>query len=136
MNYEIKLKNGIGNILFGMPVEDVVKLIGEPDEVENFENALEAPTTLLHYGDSLRLFFEDESPTLQCIDISDDSATLFGHKIFDMDEREIVRLMVDNGFYEQDADEEAWGERRISFGEGNVDFFFDNGDLSAIVYGK
>jgi hypothetical protein len=44
--------------------------------------------------------------------------------------------MVDNGFYEQDADEEAWGERRISFGEGNVDFFFDNGDLSAIVYGK
>ncbi|MBP5327190.1 MAG: hypothetical protein J6Y98_04685 [Bacteroidales bacterium] len=136
MNYEIKLRNGIGDILFGMPVEDVVQLMGEPDEVENFENALEAPTTLLHYGDNLRLFFEDESPTLQCIDISDESATLFGNKIFDMNEREIVRMMVDNGYYEQDADEEAWGERRISFGEGNVDFFFDNGNLSAIVYGK
>ena len=44
--------------------------------------------------------------------------------------------MIQNNYYEQDADEEAWGERRISFGEGNVDFFLEGDELIAIVYGK
>ena len=51
--------------------------------------------------------------------------TLFGQPIFDLEEKEIVKLMVDNNYFEQDVDIEAWGERRISFNEGNIDFFFE-----------
>ena len=137
MDYTIKIKEGLGDIRFGMPVEKVVELLGNAEEVENMENAVDETTTILHYDNGdLTLFFEGENPMLQCIDISSDESILFGEKVFERDEEEIVRLLVGNGYYEQDADDEAWGERRITFNEGNIDFFFDSGDLVAIVYGN
>lgn len=137
MKYEIKLKEGLGDIRFDMPVEEVVSLMGEAEEVESMDNATDETTTILHYEEgSLSLFFEGENPTLQCIDISIEESTLFGKPVFNLTEKEIVELMIQNNYYEQDADEEAWGERRISFGEGNVDFFLEGDELIAIVYGK
>ena len=136
MEYTINIKKGLGEIEFGMPVEQVVALLGNADDVESMDNAADETTTILHYEDGgITLFFEGENPALECIDISVEDATLFGEKIFDMDEKEIVQLMVKNNFFEQDADEEAWGERRISFNEGNIDFFFDGDELLAVVYG-
>lgn len=137
MEHIIKIKEGMGNIRFDMPVEEVVELLGAADEVETMDNALDETTTILHYYDgALSLFFEGDSPTLQCIDTSLEDCELFGEKIFDKNEKEIVQLMVKNKYYEQDADEEAWGERRISFGEANIDFFFEKDELLALVYGK
>jgi len=133
----INIKKGFGDICFGMPVEDVVAMLGEADEVESVENALDEPTTILHYKDGdLNLFFEGDNPSLQCIDLAIDDSTLFGRSIFDMSEKEIVNLMVDNNYCEEDVDDEAWGERRVSFGEANVDFFFDEGELVSVVYGS
>lgn len=137
MKYDIKIKEGLGDIHFDMPIEEVVAVLGEPDEVETVDNATDETTTLLHYDDGdLTIFFEGESPTLQCIDISKTDSMLFGKPIFEFNEKEIVQLMVSNNYFEQDADEEAWGERRISFGEGNIDFFLEDDELVAIVYGK
>lgn len=137
MEYSIEIKKGLGSVLFGMPVEEVVALLGEAEEVECVDNAADETTTILHYEDgALTLFFEGENPTLECIDLSVDNATLFGNNVFDMNEKEIVRLMVKNNYFEQDADEEAWGERRISFGEGNIDFFFEDDELLAVVFGS
>lgn len=136
MEHIINIKKGLGDIVFNTPVEEIVAMLGEADEVESMENALDEPTTILHYFDGeLTLFFEGDSPTLQCIDSSIEDTTLFGESIFDMSEKDIVRLMVDNGYCEEDADDEAWGERRVSFGEANVDFFFDEGELSSVVWG-
>lgn len=137
MEYSIEIKKGLGSVLFGMPVEEVVALLGEAEEVECVDNAADETTTILHYEDgALTLFFEGENPTLECIDLSVDNATLFGNNVFDMNEKEIVQLMVKNNHFEQDADEEAWGERRISFGEGNIDFFFEDDELLAVVFGS
>ena len=136
MQHLINFREGLDDIFFGMPVEDVVAKLGDADEVESVENALDEPTTILHYEDGcLTFFFEGNSPTLQCIDISLDDSMLFGQPVFELSEKDIVRLMVDHGYCEEDADEEAWGERRVSFGEANVDFFFDAGDLVSIVWG-
>lgn len=137
MEQVIKIKEGLGNIRFDMPVEEVVSILGEAEEVESVENALDEPTTILHYNDGLlTLFFEGENPVLSCIDTSDESCTLFGADIFEMDEKSIVSLMVKNEYFEQDIEEEAWGERRITFSEGNIDFFFEKDELLAVVYGK
>ena len=77
MEYTINIKEGLGDVRFGMPVEEVVVLLGEAEEVESMENAADEPTTILHYNDGLlTLFFEGENPVLQCIDISDEDATL------------------------------------------------------------
>ena len=132
---DIQPRKGIGELLFDMPIEDIVAIMGKADEVESIENAADVPTTVLHY-DGLTLFCEGEDPVLSCIDIDNDGCTLFGKQIFDMNEKEIVRLMVDNHYYEQDVDDEDWGERRISFAEGNIDFFFEDDELMSVIIGK
>lgn len=136
MELTIKVKQGVGDLQFKMPVEEVVALLGKADEVENIDNAADEPTTVLRYNDlGLTLFFEGENPQLACIDVCNEDFTLFGNDVFDMDERQIVELMVKNGYSEQDVDEEDWGERRVSFPEGNIDFFMDEGELASIVMG-
>lgn len=136
MNLSILPKQGLGDLRFDMPIEDVVHLLGNADEVESIDNAADETTTVLHYEDGLTLFCEGENPVLSCIDISNEEATLFGKKVFDLAEKEIVRLMVDNQYFEQDADMEDWGERRISFPEGNIDFYFEDGELTSVIIGK
>lgn len=136
MDLTIKLKEGLGDIKFGMPIEDIVKMMGTADEVENIDNAADESTTVLRYNDlGLTLFCEGENPTLACIDIANEECTLFGEAIFDMNERDLVALMVKNDITEQDVDEEDWGERRITFNEGNIDFYYDNGELISIILG-
>lgn len=136
MEMNILIKEGVGDIRFKMPVEEVVTLIGTADEVENIENAADEPTTVLRYPDKgLTLFFEGENPELACIDISNGDCTLFGSKVFDLDERALVQMMVANHYEEQDVDDEDWGERRVSFPQGNVDFYFDEGELVSIILG-
>lgn len=136
MEQDIYIHKGLGNLLFQMPVEEVVTLLGNADDVENIDNAADEPTTVLHYNDlGLTLFFEGENPTLACIDTCNEEATLFGTDIFNLDERSIVKLMVQNNYTEQDANQEDWGERRISFPEANIDFYFDEGGLVSIILG-
>ena len=113
MEMNIELKKGIGTIQFGMPVEEIVATLGTADEVESIDN-----------------------PALSCIDVANDDCTLFGEPVFDLDERAIVRLMVSHDITEEDADEEDWGERRITFPQANVDFYFDQGDLVSIILGQ
>ena len=137
MDLTIHIKQGIGDIRFRMPVEEVVALLGTADEVENIDNAADEPTTVLRYNDlGLTLFFENNNPQLACIDIANEDCTLFGEEVFDLDERAIVQLMVKNNYAEQDADEEDWGERRITFPEGNIDFYYDEGELVSIIIGQ
>ncbi len=119
-----------------MPVEEIITVFGNADEVEEIDNAADEPTTVLHYNElGITLFCEDENPMLACIDVDNEDCTLFGKKVFDMTERDIVKLMVSNNYTEQDADEEDWGERRISFPEANIDFYFDKGELTSIILG-
>lgn len=137
MNLTINIKQGLGDVRFNMPVEEVVALLGNADEVENIDTAADEPTTVLRYNNhGITLFFEGENPVLACIDVSNEECTLFDKRIFDMNERQLVELMVANKYLEQDVDEEEWGERRVSFPEGNIDFFFDEGELVSIIIGQ
>lgn len=136
MDMTIHIKQGVGGLRFGMPVEETVALLGTADEVENIDNAADESTTVLRYNDlGLTLFFEGENPVLACIDLCDSASTLLGEPVFDMDERAIVQLMVKHGYAGQDVDDEDWGERRVGFPEANVDFYFDDGELVSIILG-
>lgn len=136
MELSINIKEGIGDIRFQMPVEEVVAMIGLADEVENIENAADEPTTVLRYNEQgLTLFFEGENPVLACIDVANEECTLWDEPVFDLSEREIVDLLVKHNYTEQDVDNEDWGERRVSFPEGNIDFYFDQDELISIILG-
>lgn len=137
MDLTIKIKEGLGDMRFDMPIEKIHSLMGEASEVENIYNAADEPTTVLHYNnDGITLFFEGEEPTLQCIDVSNEDCTLFDADIFNLSEKEIVKLMVEHKYLEQDVDTEDWGEKRVSFNDANIDFYFNKGELVSVILGK
>lgn len=136
MNLEIKIKEGLGDLRFGMTEEQIKAIMSRPDEVEHIENAADEPTTVMHYNDhGITLFLEDEPQVLACIDLANEQCTLFGKEVFNLNERELVKLMVANDLTEQDVDQEDWGERRVSFPQGNIDFYFANGEMTSIIMG-
>lgn len=137
MDFTIELKKGIGNLMFGMTVENVKQLLGEPTEMETIDNGMEEETLVLHYDDqNLTLFFEGEIKLLNCIDTDNEETFLFGQKIYAMNEKEIAQLMIANNYFAEDIETESWGERRVTFIEGNIDFFFENNELMSVVFGK
>ncbi len=135
MTLDIHIKQGIGDIRFQMPIDDVIAILGETQEVETIDNAVDETTTVLRYTNGMTFFFEGDNQNLTCIDISNPDITLFGKKIFDLNEKEIVNLMVENKYFEQDVDNEDWGERRVTFNEANIDFYFEDEELQSVIIG-
>ena len=137
MNFTIELKKGIGNLVFDMTMEDVKQIMGEPTEMETIDNGMEEETLVLHYDDqNLTLFFEGENKLLNCIDTDNEDTILFGQKVYELNEKEIAQLMIANNYFAEDIETESWGERRVTFIEGNIDFFFENNELMSVVFGK
>lgn len=137
MNLEIKIKQGIGDVRFGMSIAEAEAILGQPTDYEDIDNGFDEALKVAHYdGLDMTLFFEGEAKTLNCIDIYNSNATLFGEKIIGSTEREVVSLLVANKYYEQDIETEAWGERRVSFAEGNIDLFFADNRLASISIGS
>jgi hypothetical protein len=137
MDFTIELKKGIGNLMFDMTLDKVKQILGEPTEMETIDNGMEEETLVLHYDDqNLTLFFEGETKLLNCIDTDNEDTVLFGQKIYTLTEKEIAQLMIANNYFAEDIETESWGERRVTFIEGNIDFFFENDELMSVVFGK
>jgi hypothetical protein len=155
----IVLKQGLGELKFGLSIEQVVLLLGDPTEVETIGEDLEMPTTVLHYAElDLSLFFDyatqynkdlgmpweqttqlsqtTDKEVLICIDVEAEDTELFGEKLIGRTAQEIVKLMVANNITNQTMDEEEWGEMRVSFEDYAIDFFFVEGKLGSISFGK
>lgn len=135
-NFEIKPNEGFGEIIFGTEMEPFVKQMGDPEEVENFDDDEDLNTTLLHYWKSgVSIFFVGLSThILAGIEIDNPEATLFGEKIIGKSEEEIVSLMKTNGNAEFETDTEM-GDKRLSFDIGMMDFFFRDSKLVYMNFG-
>lgn len=137
MNLEIKIKQGLGDIKFDMPIEEVVAILGQADEVEEEDNAADEPTTILRYEENgITLFFEGENPVLASIDISNEESKMMGCDIFDLEEKEIIDMMKKNNYTDYETEDEDWGERRLTFNEGNIDFYLEDDMLMSVLISK
>lgn len=134
---EIHIKAGFDGIKFGMSPEEVISLIGEAQEVENLEIDDENSTIISHYFDKeIALFFvNSRKPCLECIESSNRNTLLFGKKVFLLSECEIISLMADNGYSNYETETEVWGEKRLTFEDAMIDFYFDDKHLSVISWG-
>ncbi|MBA3900439.1 MAG: hypothetical protein H0X62_09560 [Bacteroidetes bacterium] len=135
VNLEIKPMNGLGELSFGMVAEDVIKIAGPAEEIEKIDDD-QVKTTIWHYWTKgLSLFFDEENNLkLSSIEVDNTNATIFGKSAFEMNESEITELMKSNGFNEIDAEEQEWGEKRVSFDDAMVDFYFEEDELVSINY--
>lgn len=134
---EIKPKEGLGELNFGDSSEKLISYLGEAKEMEDIEDEDEFNTIILNYWDKgISAFFEGiEKSVLSCFEVDNTEATLFGKRVFDLSEKEIVETMKENGYEELETEDEEDGERRVSFEDGMIDFFFEENELVAVNWG-
>ena len=134
---EIKIKEGFGDIKFGMSPEEIFSILGEPQEVENLEIDDDNTTIITHYFDKeFSLFFANSrKPHLECIESSNRNTSVLGKQIFLLNECEIIELFKLNGFDNIETETEVWGEKRLTFEDAMIDFYFDEKQLSVISWG-
>jgi len=136
MNLEIKPKIGLGDLKFGEIPENVTKMFGKPEQVEEITSDDDLKTTILSYSNGVTIFLEGlVEPVVSNFDIDNKNATLFGQEIFGMSEKEIISMMNDQGFGEIEKEEEEWGETRVTFDDALIDFYFEKNQLVAVSWG-
>lgn len=137
LTLDIVPKKGYGEIQFGETSEKVITIMGQPEDVENIEDVDGFNTVVLYYWDlGVTVFFEGkEKSVVSCIETENPESTMYGSKIFDMNESDIIALMQSNGFDIAEVEMETSGERRVSYDDAMIDFFFSEGDLVAVNWG-
>lgn len=137
LTLEIVPKSGFGEIKFGDTSEKVISYLGQPEDVENIEDVDGFNTVVLYYYEQgITLFFEGkEKSVVSCIETENPDAEMFGQTIFDMTEQDIIGLMTEKGFEVAEMELETSGERRVSYDDAMIDFFFLDGDLVIVNWG-
>ena len=137
LTLEIKPKIGFGEIMFGDTSEKVITYLDQPEDVENMEDADNFNTVVLHYYEQgITIFFEGrEKSVVACIETENPEAMMFGRTIFNMTEQDIIALMKEKGYEVAEMELETSGERRVSFDDAMIDFFFLDGDLIVVNWG-
>lgn len=136
--FNIEPLKGYGEIPFGMTLDNAIKVIGRPNFYEELSDMEETQNRSIYFEyDDLKtsIYFEGITKSVAaCFETENDAATLFGEKVFQMDQNAIIELMKQHGyvdFEKEDEDEEL----RISYEELLIDFFFDSDKLSAVSWG-
>jgi len=133
---EIKPKEGLGEIKFGEIPEALTKLIGEPESAEEITTDDDLKTTILSFDIGVTVFLEGlVEPIVSNFDIDNKNATLFGVKIFGFSQEQIIELMKEHGFSEYEVEKEEWGETRLTFEDASMDFYYEDGELTAVSWG-
>ncbi len=139
MDIQIMLKKGMGDIHFGCSPEFVRNLFGEPEGIEELENAVDGnvESIVMNYPDSgLNFFFDADNgePTLNTIESDNLETILFNTRVFAIGMDNIVTLMNENGYTDIDEEVETWGEQRITFDDAQIDFYFDGQKLTLVSW--
>ena len=134
MDYNILPGEGLSDLRFGSFPDEVIERLGEPGDCEKADEDL-ATEMWLYPDKQLTLFMEGSEPALLiCIESEHPETTLFGKKIFELDEKQIIDLLKANNGGETDIEDEAWGERRVSFDDLMIDFYFEKGKLRTVNF--
>jgi len=137
LTLEIKPKEGYGEIPFGVASESVIEYLGEAEEIEDIEDEDVFNTIIMNYWDQgLSVFMEGvEKSVVACFETEHPESTLFGERVFDMDEIQITGLMSSKGYELAETEIDETGEKRLSYDDAMIDFFFEDGELIAVNWG-
>ncbi|WP_299818404.1 hypothetical protein [uncultured Pontibacter sp.] len=137
INKDIRLGKGLGKIKFGLTMEEVEELIGEPEEVEESDEEDEFEHEAWNYWEEgYSLYFDKEDDyKLSCIETANREVQLWGERIFEMSKDQIIRLFADNNITNPEEEEAETGETRLSFEKEMIDLYFDEDQLIAVNFG-
>ena len=135
-NFKIEPLKGYGDLPFGMSIDNVVEIMGQPTNQEEIDSAYEddSHVVVLDYEENdFSAYFEGGTDTkLSNFYTFNEKSELFGAKIFDLNKDEIIELMKQNGYEDYIEDKED-GDC-ISYDDLNLDFYFDNNQLVEVFW--
>jgi hypothetical protein len=133
---EIGLKTGLNELKFGLTMDEVRKMLGNPDDTETLDDPEEKTEIWYYWEDGITVFFEMHG-IMRCVCLETDNpdSVLLGKKISELKENDIVDLFKKNKYIEYEIEDEEWGERRISFDDAVVDIYFDKGEIVSVNWG-
>lgn len=136
---EIRLLKGFCGLNFGQKSIDAEAIFGMPEETQSLnDDILDTSSFVMHYWDmGFSLFFDvNNNKTLNIVEVDNRESLLFGRKVFELKEPELVELLKSNGFVLSDTERHEWGEKRLSFDEAGLDCYFENGKLSTLSFSR
>lgn len=140
---DILIGKGFDEIRFGMTRQEIKKILGEPDEIDEYASSEESEdnTEAYHY-DELELsvsFDEIDDWRLGSIAISDPDSTLDGLKLLGISDEQLLEKVsaLDLGEYEREdvSSPESPDHEVISFYNSSINFWLENGAVTEIQYG-
>ncbi len=149
---EIKSGEGLGPIKFGMTREQLEKLIGEPDEIEDYsysddddadedDEVDEGATELWHYDDLEMSVSFDEEVDWRLVNIAVSSAdyTFKGQKIIGLGREEFIAKLKELGIgnlkMEDCSSEDSPNHKLIASEELGINFWLESDVLAEIQWG-
>ena len=134
---DIKPKVGFGELAFGDTTEKITSVLGEAEEIESIEDDDVFNTTILNYWEKgVSVFFEGtQKSVVACFETDNPDSEMFGKRVFEMSEEEIIGLMVTKGYEVAETEFEETGEKRVSYDDAMIDFFFEEEELIAVNWG-
>jgi len=145
MNEDIKNiipGEGLGIIKFGMTQDQVVKILGEPNEKEKIVDEMypDEESVAWHYDElEISLGFENiEGWKLLNIALSSPDFEFHKRKLIGMDREKLMTTLDKLGLTEflldESSEEDEESQTVIRSNETSVNFFLDNGILSEIMW--
>lgn len=133
MNYTLLPSEGLNELRFGASPQEIIALFGEPDE-KDLDNEDDMSSEMWLYFDlKLTFFFEGvEVQRLVSIESGHPDTKLYGQEVFNLDEKALVALLKTKNALEIETEDEAWGERRVSWDDQMLDFYFKGGKLITV----
>jgi hypothetical protein len=134
---EIKPHKGINNLVFGTGTLEAEGVFGRPEETEELDSGSDSCSLVWHFWEKgFTLFFDMQQGNMfTCVEIDHPDCLLWGQKIFELTEPELKTFIAKQGFHEIDIEDHEWGERRISYDDALIDFYFEKGKMISINYG-
>ena len=140
-HYNIKPKEGLGDVKFLSTVDEFISMIGQPDDDELIQEKISKYNSrILHY-DSLELsasFDEENNWKLSSITVNSDAFHINDIYLFNSSKIDFLKKIepLDLGTYEIDVyNEEDYSSTTYYFKLSNISFWFENDALQKIQWG-
>lgn len=137
-SFELLFNEGFGALRFGASPAEAEQVFGPADETDVLDGPDGSTSLVWHYWEhGFSLFFErGTSDRFSCVELDEQlDSHLWGQPLFALKEKALKELFAANGFTEIDEETHTWGEKRISFEDVQIDFYFENGAMSSINFG-
>jgi hypothetical protein len=140
---DVKVGNGLGDVLFGINKEKLKYLLGEPDEIDTYNasgDEDEFLTETWHYDEyEFSVSFDEEDNwRLTTFSISSPDCNINGHQLIGKKLDDVIKILDAENFGDNELEnlsDDNNEHKLISYVSSSLNLWFENNLLSEIQWG-